>query len=61
MIINIFFINSDRFRLKYFKKPDWFKEEMEAKKTASEDPNFLVIEMYKVDGGTEDFFRPKFK
>ncbi len=49
-------------RIKYFKKPDWFKEEMETKKSTEEVKiSYSVVELYKIDGNTDEFFKPNFK
>jgi len=50
-------------RIKYFKKPDWFKvlDEVQVNEKQEDKFSFEVVEMYKVDGNTEPFFKLKFK
>ena len=53
-------------RIKYFKKPDWFKElddvqASEQQQQQDDKFSFEVSEMFKIDGNTESFFRQKHK
>ena len=49
-------------RIKYFKKPEWLKskDEMEANE-AEVKYVFEIIELYKIDGNTEEFFKAQYK
>ena len=53
-------------KIKYFKKPDWFKElddvqASEQQQQQDDKFSFEVSEMFKIDGNTESFFRQKHK
>jgi hypothetical protein len=50
-------------RIKYFKRPDWFKALDDIQTNDQQEDKYLfeVTEMFKVDGNTEPFFKKKFK
>jgi hypothetical protein len=48
--------------IKYFKKPEWMKEENKTTNEKEDQPFvFEVTEVFKVDGNNEKFFRNKFR